>query len=303
MCTRIALVLIAWTLAVVPSIQAQAPATDGVASYFDPDSILAFAEYLNLHGDAARAATEYQRYLFNAAPDGQAFAHFRLGQTLLELRDTQKSAGHFAQAARASERLTFRDSSHVAYVGALLAGGYDAQLLMAIDTLDVRTREAQAQFYRIGALANLRQGEWDEAEQVLARIPGVDPSNPSANHGLPTEPITRLIEHGRNLPRKSPLVGSLLSTVVPGAGKVYAGRPIDGLYSLILVGGSAWLAYDGFNGDGTSSIKGWLFSISGAVLYVGNIYGSNIAVRLYNTSVLGNFRNDIQAQISLSTRL
>ncbi len=50
-----------------------------------------------------------------------------------------------------------------------------------------------------------------------------------------------------DLPTKSPLAAGLLSGVLPGAGQVYNGRPIDGLVGFLLVAASGvgtWYAYD-----------------------------------------------------------
>ncbi|MCD5383470.1 hypothetical protein LR066_01750 [candidate division WOR-3 bacterium] len=81
---------------------------------------------------------------------------------------------------------------------------------------------------------------------------------------------------------KSPAIAGLLSSVVPGAGKIYSGRSIDGIQSFITVGAAALQAYLGFRKDGIRSIRGWISSSVGVVFYLGNIYGSVIAARIHN---------------------
>jgi len=78
------------------------------------------------------------------------------------------------------------------------------------------------------------------------------------------------------LPRKSPLLAGVLSAVIPGLGRVYIGRWQDGLVSFLLVGLSAVLSAQGFYDEGSHSVRGWIVGSAGALLYVGNVYGSAV---------------------------
>jgi TM2 domain-containing membrane protein YozV len=78
------------------------------------------------------------------------------------------------------------------------------------------------------------------------------------------------------LPSKSPLLAGALSAVVPGLGRVYIGRWQDGLISFLLVGLSAVLSAQGFYDEGSHSVRGWIVGSAGALLYVGNVYGSAV---------------------------
>jgi TM2 domain-containing membrane protein YozV len=94
--------------------------------------------------------------------------------------------------------------------------------------------------------------------------------------------LLTFLEKGENLPRKSAFVSGMFSTVIPGAGKFYCGRPMDGIHSLITVGITGWQAYEGFSEDGSHSVKGWIFGVLGGIFYLGNIYGSVVAADIYN---------------------
>jgi hypothetical protein len=78
------------------------------------------------------------------------------------------------------------------------------------------------------------------------------------------------------LPHKSPLLAGALSAVIPGLGRVYIGRWQDGLVSFLLVGLSAVLSAQGFYEEGSHSVRGWIVGTTGALLYVGNVYGSAV---------------------------
>lgn len=70
------------------------------------------------------------------------------------------------------------------------------------------------------------------------------------------------------------IAAGLMSAVIPGSGKVYAGRTYDGLASLVSVGLAATFSATNFHRDGSSSFRGWAFGVFAVFLYAGNIYGS-----------------------------
>lgn len=82
--------------------------------------------------------------------------------------------------------------------------------------------------------------------------------------------------------KKSPLLAGFLSAVVPGTGKMYAGRFGEGVSAFLTVGtlgaitGEQWYKH-GF--------KDWRTLVAGslcAVFYLGNIYGSYMSVSIEN---------------------
>ena len=87
---------------------------------------------------------------------------------------------------------------------------------------------------------------------------------------------------GKELPKKSKFLAGLMSSITPGTGKIYANRTSDGLISLLTIGITSWQAYDGFQKNGYSSIKGWIWGTISASLYLGNIYGTIVAINIYN---------------------
>ncbi|MFQ5571195.1 MAG: tetratricopeptide repeat protein [Rhodothermales bacterium] len=264
--------------------------------FFSPDNILSFADFLWRQNDYPRAIDEYQRYLFSTRVGKRSYACYQLGRCYLRTGNPDRAAGYFAQAAGHATQPAFKDSMRVAHVAALLVADQSEPFLRAIDTIAVHlySTELQQRLLKLKVLYFLKQKKWGKAIDVL--------NNASNSGDYKTKPdLFNLALRGQNLPRKSTWAAATLSTLIPGTGKLYAGRISDGLYSLILIGGNAWLAYEGFRDKGVSSFKGWLFGTIGAVFYVGNIYGSVVAVRLYNKSTENTLLNDIQAQIRIST--
>jgi tetratricopeptide (TPR) repeat protein len=268
--------------------------------YFGPERVLAFAEHLQRQGDFRRAITEYQRYLFSGETEHRSRALYQMGLSFYKLNEPVHAAPHFLEASRVADTPLLRDSAGLAYAASLLAGETYAAFFDVAATTRFDDPALQVRLTDMVALAHIRRGEWQLAESVLAASASVQARN---QVDVTASSMSVLVTRGQNLPRKSPALAGVLSSLVPGAGKVYTNRLEDGLYSLLLVGGASRLAYEGFRNDGKSSTKGWVFGTLGAALYAGNIYGSVVAVRLYNASHKEALQHDIQAEISFTTRM
>ena len=86
----------------------------------------------------------------------------------------------------------------------------------------------------------------------------------------------------------------MLSAVVPGSGKMYAGYWYDGFISLSIVGIAAWQAYRGFTIYGADRLYSWIFASLSASFYISNLYGSFKAVNMKNYNLRQNIHYDIE---------
>jgi hypothetical protein len=84
---------------------------------------------------------------------------------------------------------------------------------------------------------------------------------------------------------KRPGLAAVMSTVVPGSGKVYAGRWKDGLFSVLLLGTSAWQAWRLIDKKGIENPFSIFFTGMSVGFYMGNIYGSHKAANEYNSRI------------------
>lgn len=92
--------------------------------------------------------------------------------------------------------------------------------------------------------------------------------------------------------KKSLTTAALLSTIIPGAGKIYTGEIGDGVTALITTALSAYLAYTNFKAG--HQFRGWLFTGLTAFFYGGNIYGSAASAQIYNARIRFNFDNEVK---------
>ncbi|MCJ7554587.1 MAG: hypothetical protein MUO34_11965 [Ignavibacteriaceae bacterium] len=93
-------------------------------------------------------------------------------------------------------------------------------------------------------------------------------------------------------PYKSTLLAGVLSSIIPGSGKIYADQLSEGLTALVLNSLFAFLSYNNFKHD--HNFRGWVFASVGAFFYGGNIYGSVSAAHLYNSKMDYEYKKDIK---------
>lgn len=92
---------------------------------------------------------------------------------------------------------------------------------------------------------------------------------------------------------KNPVKAAWLSTIIPGAGKIYTENYGDGITAFLFVGVLTYLAVNNFNAD--HKFRGYLFSGLAAYFYAGNIYGSYSSAQIFNVKYRTDLQNEILA--------
>lgn len=276
--------------------------------YYSPENVLQFADFLFEEGDYLRAASEYQRYLYyarlentsteeNQTPESQTTARnareaihykialcYRLGgkpmraidtfETLLQKHPQSPFASRAYYQLGVSYFLMEQFSDAVQFLQKTLPRITDARL--------------HTEAKQLIGLAYLMQKQWREADEVFMAL--------QANGTDKAAMYRQYAVQGANLPNRNPFLAGILSAILPGAGRFYTGRTGDAIASLIIVGFTGWQAYDGFNRDGITSVKGWTFGTIGGAFYLGNIYGSVISARVYNRTVENEFLSTLSIE-------
>ena len=97
----------------------------------------------------------------------------------------------------------------------------------------------------------------------------------------------------KKLKKNSPFIAGSLSAIIPGLGKVYAGKPKEGLTAFIPVGILGLQTYEAYQKAGIKSARFIVFGSLFTVFYIGNIWGSVLSVHIVNQEK----NNDINRQI------
>ena len=266
--------------------------------YYAPENVRKFADFLYEQGDYLRAAGEYQRYLFYILNDAEETDQIRYKIALC-----YRFAGDSDQAIQNFETLLgshpqSRFASRAYYqIGAtyFLMDQFDQSTRFLREALPhITDTQQHAEAEQLIGLSYLMQKRWSEAGEVFKILQGStviavrDKASVYQNYA----------EGGTLLPIRSPILAGVLSTIVPGAGRLYTGFHIgDALTSLLTVGLTGWQAYDGFRRDGLPSVKGWTLGALSGIFYVGNIYGSVISARVYNRHIKDEFLTTLSIEL------
>ncbi|MBN2620002.1 tetratricopeptide repeat protein [candidate division WOR-3 bacterium] len=243
--------------------------------YYSPDNIKRFADFLYDQEDFQRAAAEYQRYLFavETLPTNTDSTLFRIGQCLRRNNDFAKALEYFQNVidSHSYQEMAYQAHYQVALCYFLMEQYEQSSAYLEILLPD--TTQPGNDVQQLRALNMIRIKQWDEAFLTLSTIQPRDET---------TTDLMKFACAGQNLPHKSKTIAGIYSTIIPGLGKVYCKRTVDGIQSLFSTTILGWQAYDGFHDDGVSSLKGWIFGTIGGLFYLGNIYGSVVAAEIYN---------------------
>lgn len=255
-------------------------------NYYAPENVRKFADFLYAQGDYLRAAGEYERYLFYQPQESEQ-VRYRIALCYRFADHTEQALQNFQRLLRMHPEGRF--TSRVYYqMGAtyFLTDRFEQTALFLHETLPHITDTRQhAEAEQLIGLSYLMQKQWSEAGEIFKTLRGSEVASVSQKATV----YHNYAEMGTRLPTRSPLLAGILSTIVPGAGRLYTERLGDAFASLFMVSLTGWQAYDGFQRDGLSSVKGWTLGTISGIFYVGNIYGSVIAARVYNRRVADEF--------------
>jgi len=262
----------------------------------EPDSYLDFARRLFDQGDYFRAVTEAKRFLF-LYPD-----HPRRNEARLLIARSYMSSGQYQEARRAFEPVIAQKDQPDLAAEAALELGRCLERLSPVDEAvtyyqelidrppvagpwadDVRNQAR----YRLGWLF-LREGRWLEAQAAFGQVESGHRLWPSASELAQTAP------EGANIDLKSPTAAGVLSAVLPGAGQVYVGRPVDaglafGLNAAFLLG-----AVEAYNNESWAVFS--LLGLMEIAWYGGNIYNAVNGAHIHNREARRNFLNRLEQE-------
>ena len=269
-----------------------------ISDYYSPENIFRFAEYLYENGNYLRAVGEYQRYLFsNSENMSSDTLLFRIGLCYQLGGDTKKAIEYYEMIIRDFPKSYFSEKAkyQIAYTYFEM-GKYKESVHYIEDNIEsLSLTETHLKMNRLLGVNCLYQRKWETAHNHFEELL----SNPDDSL---TAKLNKFAIKGEHLPYKSKIFAGLMSATIPGTGKIYANRLTDGLYSLIIIGLTGWQAYNGFHKDGVRSTKGWIYGTLGSIFYLGNIYGSVVAVKIYNKKIEDNLLHQINIELILSLR-
>jgi len=106
----------------------------------------------------------------------------------------------------------------------------------------------------------------------------------------------------RGFKHRSPVLAGVYSALVPGLGKWYAGKKKQGIAAFLPVIGLAALTYEAYRKDGVKSARFIGFGTLFTIFYVGDIWGSTLAVKIRRNEFNKEYDNKILFDMHIPLR-
>ena len=232
---------------------------------------LSLGSHLAAQGNYDAAITEYKRFLFFHPDDP------RVGEVYYNIGLAYKAQGLWTEAVTALRTATYlaidsetKSAYQLALAVTLIATqNYD---LAQLELIKVVLRKPSLPLFRralfLQGVTYIYQFRWEEARNVLKDY-------------TTDERLDARFDSAINMPQKSVKIARVLSTILPGAGHIYAGDWRDGLNALLLNGALGFLTIDAILAEHYTNAVLW----GGTIFlryYRGNTFRAKEAVSQFN---------------------
>jgi TM2 domain-containing membrane protein YozV len=102
--------------------------------------------------------------------------------------------------------------------------------------------------------------------------------------------------------RKSMFIAGALSVILPGSGKIYAGKTAQGVSGFLILGSLGAVTYENYRKDGFQDIKTLLFGTIFSIFYIGNVYGSVVSIKIQREEFHEKINNNILFDLHIPLR-
>ncbi|MCF8231296.1 MAG: hypothetical protein K9J27_03825 [Bacteroidales bacterium] len=102
--------------------------------------------------------------------------------------------------------------------------------------------------------------------------------------------------------KKSPWVAGMMSALVPGSGKIYAGKTGQGISSFLTVGGMGFVTWENYRKNGWKDFKTLFFATVFSAFYAGNIHGTVMTVKITENEFQKEYDNKILFHLHIPLR-
>lgn len=157
---------------------------------------------------------------------------------------------------------------------------------------------------RISSLINFElsgidmlQGDWSLAKEKLKLV-----NHNVASINQQVLALTKICDDQEKHRLKSPLLAGFMSGIVPGSGKIYAGKTGEGIASMITTTGLGLITWENYHKLGLNNFKTIFFGAILAATYISNIYGSVISVKIIENENKDVIQNQILFQLHIPLR-
>ena len=220
---------------------------------------------------------------------------FFLGKASYETKNVENSVASFLKVTKNSSFYTesqFFAGFQLAYLGNLDTAHVVFARLSPYDSLIKATQLIEL------AGVSLLERDFDSFSKYSSKFDGTFYQLKSSEDGL-----KRYAQDFSSFKAKSPFLAGLFSTVIPGTGKMYAGKLGQGIGNLLVTSLFALQTLEGYRKDGPGSARFIVFGSIFSIFYVANIYGSVYSIKIRRDEFNEKINNAILVDMHLPLRL
>jgi tetratricopeptide (TPR) repeat protein len=234
-------------------------------------NIKLFADFLFCNKDYLRAIDEYERYLKMCENDS---IQFKIAYGFLQMGNYQNAIEKFSAIKSNS---IFYDAAGIEKLKVFFLANDTSSFISEADLLLQPNNPYYNNILRFKNSFLLFTKNLPAKDILLSPFTFEEKSI-----------ISDFYDWKKNPPYKSEQIAGILSTIIPGSGKIYTKNYSDGITAFILTGLFGYLAYSNFEHE--HNFRAWIFTGLAAGFYAGNIYGSIASAQIFNARL--NFEFD-----------
>jgi hypothetical protein len=221
-------------------------------------------------------------------------AHYLRGMSLYSLKKLLPSAESLIKVKPESE-FYYKSQFFAAYNYAHT--GYYNEAIQTLNKIEpISEKQVSLKNYEFSGI-NLLQGNHGIFEESLSII---DSNMYEISESL--QNLQKISLDLKNHKSKSPLLAGILSGIIPGAGKFYAGKRGEAVSAFIATAGLGLVTMENYRKNGLNNLNTILFGTAFAFSYAANIYGAVITVNIIETEYRENVKNSILFNLHIPLR-
>ena len=235
-------------------------------------------------GDYMSAAILYERVLFNAPSDADAYIAVTGRLDCLKKESRFREAERYIKASmfpNFTEQQKF-DLSVQQVLCAYLAGQFENTVSLTEQLRVNFSDNALPELVAVMKVISLNElGRWEDAAAAYREWAGKKDTS-----YLLKDPY-------KKLPRfKSENKAEWLSTFIPGGGQIYAGKPLEGMVSILVQGAGVWFGVVSFLDH--YYLSAWAGAGLFGSFHMGGVRRSAVLVQRYNKKALKDFNEKVK---------
>lgn len=245
--------------------------------FYSPGNIRKFADYLFCEKDYLRAANEYTGLIKDSPNDT---VQFKIALSYSYIKDYNSALKKFSTVVPTS---SYYDESELEQLKMrFLMNDFEGLRSFYYDSFMINSNKYNSNGRKLLNFSYLLTDKGLPARQEFL-VPFKDNEY---------DEVLKFYDWKEDPPYKNSVIAGIMSAIVPGSGKIYAGETSDGIVAFLTTAVFSFIAYDNFRAN--HNTRAWVWTSVAALFYAGNVYGSIASAQIYNAGITFEFNERLK---------